>query len=261
MRFACHGLSQQSLPRPWRANEERTLGDLPPELGVLGWVLEEVDDLFYFDLGFVKPGDVLEGDYVAFLLVELSLALAYAEEPASGHAATATTSATTEHEVPEDDNDDEGRYINKECQQARAGFLVRDLGRDPALVVEVREAVHRRDLCGEGVFDALLLSSEHGRLLSEDAIGSLLRQLACGCLVPAVDGDLGECAVASHSLEFIPAQGLAFAEATIPEEEPSEDCEDDRIDPELVEAEGLSRLTCPFVLYHSLFYLSCLSIG
>jgi len=85
--------------------------------------------------------------------------------------------------------------------------------------------------------------------------------LACGCLVPAVGGDLGECAVASHSLEFIPAQGLAFAEATIPEEEPSEDGEDDRIDPELVEAEGLPRLACPFVLYHSLFYLSCLSVG
>ena len=74
--------------------------------------------------------------------------------------------------------------------------------------------------------------------MGEEAIGSTLVQLCRGGLLPAVDGDLGEGTLIHHLAEFVPTHILILAEATIPEEEPSEDSEDDRVDPEFVEAEG-----------------------
>ena len=53
MRLSCHGLSQQSLTRTWRAHEEGALRDLTPELSVLSGVLQEVYDLLDLYLGLV----------------------------------------------------------------------------------------------------------------------------------------------------------------------------------------------------------------
>ena len=156
MRFTCYGLSQQRLPRPWRAYEKGSLGDLPTELRVLIGVLEEVDDFLDLFLGFVQAGDIVEGHRSLFLLVELSFALADVED-ASAHSSSTATRGPAEDEDPEDRYDDEGKDIGHQRNPARTLLLVGDFGDRPAGVVGFGEAIDRGDLRGDAVVDALLL--------------------------------------------------------------------------------------------------------
>ena len=60
--FARDGARQQRLAGTRRAHHEHALRNLAAELLELGRVLEEVDDLAHFLLGFVDTRDVREGD-------------------------------------------------------------------------------------------------------------------------------------------------------------------------------------------------------
>ena len=60
--FAGHGAREQRLARARRADEQHAFGRRAAQAGVLGRVLEEIDDLFELFLGLVDAGDVGERD-------------------------------------------------------------------------------------------------------------------------------------------------------------------------------------------------------
>src|SRR5207245_5390624 len=60
--LARHGARQQRLAGARRADQQDALGDLAAQFLELPRVFQELDDLLQLDLGFLDPGDILEGD-------------------------------------------------------------------------------------------------------------------------------------------------------------------------------------------------------
>ena len=81
---------EQRLARSGCTDQQHSLRHGPAEPLVLGGVLQEVDDLDQLVLGFVDPGDVVEGDLRLLLAVALGAAAAEAEQPATGRRGAAT---------------------------------------------------------------------------------------------------------------------------------------------------------------------------
>jgi hypothetical protein len=116
---------EESFPRPWRADEEASLGDLGSERGVLVGVLEEIDDLLQLKLGLVGACDVEEGDAGLGHLLELALGAAEVHGPAEAGAGSALCAAEEEEEADESDEGEEevaeeGEEVGQEAMAAGA---------------------------------------------------------------------------------------------------------------------------------------------
>ena len=88
--FTGHGLGQQRFTGTGRTHQQRALGQLGADFGVLLGVVEEVDDLLQRFLGLVLSGHILEGDAGLLLHIHLGAGLADAAESAAhalGHGA------------------------------------------------------------------------------------------------------------------------------------------------------------------------------
>ena len=88
--FTGHGLGQQRFTGAGRTHQQRALGQLGADFGVLLGVVEEVDDLLQRFLGLVLSGHILEGDAGLLLHIDLGAGLADAAESAAhalGHGA------------------------------------------------------------------------------------------------------------------------------------------------------------------------------
>ena len=82
-----HGLGQQGLAGAGGAHQQRALGQLRADGGVLAGVVEEVDDLLQDLLGLVLTGHVRKGDAGGLLHVHLGVGFANAADAADAAAA------------------------------------------------------------------------------------------------------------------------------------------------------------------------------
>ncbi len=76
--FACHRLGDEGLAGTGGTHQQRTLGQLCADVGVLLGVVEEVDDLLQRFLGFVLTCHIFECDAGLLFHVDLGLALPHA---------------------------------------------------------------------------------------------------------------------------------------------------------------------------------------
>ena len=74
--LACDSPRQKCLAGSRRTHQQHTLGNFSAQFLELLRLLEKLDDLGEFRLGFFDPGDVLEGDLLADVVDQLGLALA-----------------------------------------------------------------------------------------------------------------------------------------------------------------------------------------
>ena len=95
-RLPCHGLGKQGLAGAGGADQQRALGQLRADLGVLLGIVEKINDLPQGLLGLVLPGHILKGD--AGLLFHIHLGLALAEAAHHALAAHALGDHPHEHE-------------------------------------------------------------------------------------------------------------------------------------------------------------------
>ena len=150
-RLARHGLGQQGLAGTGRAHQQRALGQLGADGGVLSGVMEEVDDLLQRLLGLVLSGHVLEGDAGGLLHVDLGVGLAHAADAAEASAAVF------------------GQHTEHQHQQAH-----HDDGRQDVLHHEHQHRVHLR-LVVAGIGHLMLL--QKGQQIGVVEIGGVQRQL------------------------------------------------------------------------------------
>ena len=97
-RLSCHSLGKQRLAGTGRANQQRTLGKLGADFGVLLGVVEEINDFGQGFLGFVLTGHILKGH--AGLLFHIHFRFALAE--AAHHALAAHAFGNHAHEHKQD---------------------------------------------------------------------------------------------------------------------------------------------------------------
>ena len=126
MRLAGHGARQQGLAGSRGADEQRALGELCADVGVLFRVVEEVHDLLQGLLGLVLAGDVREGDAGFGLGIELGAGFAEAH---GGHPVAAGHLLYHRAVEPRADaeNEHHGQYPRQEEAQQRGilrGYLV-----------------------------------------------------------------------------------------------------------------------------------------
>ncbi len=111
-------LGEQGLAGTRRADHQHASRNLAAQLGELGRVAQEVHQFAHFFLGLVATGDVGEGD------LDLVLALQFGARLAEAHRAlrAATTPLHLAHdEQPEADDQDDGKEIEHQRPEARAG--------------------------------------------------------------------------------------------------------------------------------------------
>ncbi len=98
LRLTGDGAGQQRLAGTRRADHQHALRNLAAQLLELARVLEEVDDLAHFLLGFVDTGHVSEGDVDLVLAQEPCPTLAEAHGPAATRCALHLPQHVDEHE-------------------------------------------------------------------------------------------------------------------------------------------------------------------
>ncbi len=115
--LAGDGLGQQRLTGAGRADHQHAARDLAAELGELGRIAQEIDQLADFLLGLVAAGDVGEGD------LDLVLALQLGARLAKRHRALGAATAAlhlTHDEQPEADDQDDRQEVQHQRPEARA---------------------------------------------------------------------------------------------------------------------------------------------
>ena len=245
--LACHGFGQQCLAGAWRANEEGALGDLATEIGELLRVLEELDNLLHFLLGFAETSDVLEGDaHLVVLLIDLCLAAANVEDASNAATAAASLVAhASEQDEPEEKDHDEGREDIDQEVPASARLLITHIGLEltvlglaPLLDV-FGKLVGRRDVGLDGEFAVLGLGLLVGLLdaLETFVFGRLLKSSDTDACF-GVDDEGAEVALLRHSAE-VGVTHFARRFAAGEEIDAEEDADDDKVDP--IEIESSSR--------------------
>ncbi len=111
-----HGFGQQRFPRTRRPEQQHPLRDPPAQAAELRRILEEVDDLVQFDLGFVASGDILEGHLRAVFVRHTRLDFAEAEQAAR----PAHLSRLSRHHEPEEQDEQEyGQEARQQGEPAR----------------------------------------------------------------------------------------------------------------------------------------------
>ena len=142
LRLAGDRLGQQRLARTGRADQQRALGDLRADGGVLFGVVQKIDDLLQRLLGLVLTGHVVERDAGGTLHIHLGVRLAHRADAAD--AAQAAVSGKQAH------------HQHKEAhhQQQRQHILHHDI------------AQHRHlGLVGLGVLHIVLVQKREQRLI------------------------------------------------------------------------------------------------
>ena len=116
--FAGDRLGKQRLARTRRAHHQNAARNLATQLGELGGIAQEVDQLAHFFLGFIAACDVSEGDLDLVFALQLGARLAEAHRPL-GAAATALHLAHDEQ--PEADDQDDRQEVEHQRPEARPG--------------------------------------------------------------------------------------------------------------------------------------------
>ena len=122
MGLSGHRLGKQRLTRSGRAYQQRALGQLGADLGVLSGVMQEVHDLGQGLLGLVLSCHVLERDAGLLLHIHLGVALAHAHDSASAHAAHGE--------------------IHQEYQKQEGDGVVQHRGQNHAVVPGLHQDIH-----------------------------------------------------------------------------------------------------------------------
>ena len=159
--LAGHSLGQQGLAGARRAHQQRALGQLGADLGVLSGIVQEVDDLRQGFLGLVLAGYVGKGDAGGLFHIHLGVGLAHAADAAdTAHAALFGHPVHEQAHAQQDD--DKGQEVDEEDKNGAHGRLV--LGDDLGT---------RRFQPGDGGVIGLRLKSEKaqsGLLLLADGV-------------------------------------------------------------------------------------------
>ncbi len=134
--LARNGLGQQGLAGAGRADHQHAAGNLAAQLLELARVLEEVDQLGHFLLGFLDAGDIIEGD------LDLVGAEHARARLAEAHGAAAAGAALhLAHEVdPHADQQQDREGVDQQLHDQR-GFL-RQLALEADLVLQ--QVLHHR---------------------------------------------------------------------------------------------------------------------
>ena len=149
-----HGLGQQGLAGTGGAHQQRALGQLGADGGVLAGIVEKVDDLLQRLLGLVLSGHVLERDAGGFFHIDLGVGLAHAADAAEAAAPVLGQHAEHQHEQTHHDD-----------------------GRQNILHHEHQHRVHLR-LIGAGVRHVVLPQQRHQCGIADVfQIGRVQRQL------------------------------------------------------------------------------------
>ena len=121
VRLAGDGAREQRLARAGRTDEQHALGNPPAEVRVLFRILEELDDLLQFVLGFVHAGDVREPHFDFVVRIDLGAA------PGERHHAALGAAHAPEEEAPDGDEEDGGNDPAEEIGHPSVGDLARVL--------------------------------------------------------------------------------------------------------------------------------------
>ena len=117
--LAGHGLGKQSLTGARRAHQQRALGELRADVGVLVGVVEEIDDLLEGFLGLVLTGHIGEADAGLLLHVDLGLGLAEAAHGIAAHALG--------HEAEQENEGQDGQQRQQHSGDVVLALLLLDL--------------------------------------------------------------------------------------------------------------------------------------
>ena len=170
-RLAGHGLGQQGLPGAGRANQQRTLGQLGADGGILARIMQEVDDLLQRLLGLVLPGHILEGNAGRFFHIHLGVGFAHIPDAAEATAAGFAEDADHQHEQAH--HDQRGQDIVHHEQQHRVGlrFIIPGIGhmmllqqRQQLVVGEICRIQCQLGILGLGIAFGFLLAALLGLL-------------------------------------------------------------------------------------------------
>ena len=113
------GLGDQGLSGSRRSDQERSLGDLSSELGVLLRVLQEVDQLLELQLGVVAPGDVGKLDASLGNLLELGLGPSKVHRSSHGSHRTATALSISSGATEEQEQTGKGHQREQQVSEQR----------------------------------------------------------------------------------------------------------------------------------------------
>ena len=108
IRLAGNGLGKQGLAGTGRTHQQRTLGQLGADLGVLAGIMQEIDDLLEGFLGLVLTCHIVKGHAGFLLHVDLGIALAYAAHHAVAADALGQHPHEQEHHGEHHDGGEDG---------------------------------------------------------------------------------------------------------------------------------------------------------
>ena len=165
-RFAGHGLGQQRLTGTGRAHQQRALGQLGADGGVLAGIVQEVDDLRQRLLGLVLTGHVLEGDAGGFFHIDLGVGLAHVADAAEPAAAGFAEETHDQHEQAHHDDGRQDIADHEHQHRVHLGLIVAGVGhivllqqRQQLVVGQVRGVQRQVGLFGLGVGLGRLLAA------------------------------------------------------------------------------------------------------